>query len=471
MQISQIPTKIPVPFGNSAGPSYITTPLPIPSQQGVQPGRASFTDGFVPANFEPVASGGIPPWGADMNGVLNQITQWLRWAQAGGVPTTWDSAFSASVGGYPKGGLVQSLITGHYWVSSVDNNISNPDTGGSGWIQFPDLIVQQQAGNYGGAASGTANATVVTLSPAPSTAASMLGVPVRYLSVGANSITNPTVKIASLSSAWNMVNTDGTALTTSQIARAGQFVEGFWDGTQFQVTSPTKPPAASTSPFVPGCIYMCPTNTPFAGTVECNGALYAISTYPNMYNKIGNLYGGDGVNNFRVPDYRGMFMRGWDHGRGVDPNAGSRGNSGGGVTGDNVGTTEGGAASGLTVGGAANYVINFPAFYYGAGLTGGTPLVSQLLPGAFGTPPYTWPPYAPNNGHVFASDLLGGNPVNLIPAVDAGWLSNQTVPYNNVDHGYICQGLAGSGTLSANISGQGAENRPINVNIMYVIAY
>jgi hypothetical protein len=37
---------------------------------------------------------------------------------------------------------------------------------------------------------------------------------------------------------------------------------------------------------------------------------------------IGNTFdtGGEGANNFRLPDLRGEFIRGWDNGRGVDPN-------------------------------------------------------------------------------------------------------------------------------------------------------
>lgn len=60
------------------------------------------------------------------------------------------------------------------------------------------------------------------------------------------------------------------------------------------------------------------TNVP-AGTLECNGAAVSRTTYADLFAEIGTTHGvGDGSTTFNVPDYRGEFLRGWDHGRGVD---------------------------------------------------------------------------------------------------------------------------------------------------------
>ena len=106
MQDSNIPTKFPIPFANNAGPGFVR-PIPQASQIGITPGAASLTDGFPPLNFNPVAAGGIPPFGEDMNGILLQITQWIRWLTAG-APLAWDSTYATAIGGYPLGAKVLS---------------------------------------------------------------------------------------------------------------------------------------------------------------------------------------------------------------------------------------------------------------------------------------------------------------------------------------------------------------------------
>ena len=60
-------------------------------------------------------------------------------------------------------------------------------------------------------------------------------------------------------------------------------------------------------------------DTPPAGWLECDGAEISRTTYAALFAAIGTTYGaGDGSSTFAVPDLRGEFVRGWDHGRGVD---------------------------------------------------------------------------------------------------------------------------------------------------------
>jgi len=59
-------------------------------------------------------------------------------------------------------------------------------------------------------------------------------------------------------------------------------------------------------------------NVPY-GYLECNGAAISRTSYDDLFADIGVTYGnGDGVSTFNVPDLRGEFIRGWDHGRLVD---------------------------------------------------------------------------------------------------------------------------------------------------------
>jgi len=132
MQSTNIPTKIPLPFAYAATGSYIAT-IPTASQIGVTNGKASLHDGFPPLTFTPISTGGVPPFGADFNGILNEITAITQWQQAGGF-FPYDSAFSTTVGGYPKGAVILSSSFNGFWLSSTENNLTNPDTGGAGWV-------------------------------------------------------------------------------------------------------------------------------------------------------------------------------------------------------------------------------------------------------------------------------------------------------------------------------------------------
>lgn len=134
MQSSNIPARIPLPFAYAAGPSYKNT-IPTASQIGITNGKASLTDGFPPLTFQALSAGGVPPFGADFNGILNEITAIQQWQNAGGM-FTYDSTFATAVGGYPKGAILQSSSLNGLWISSAENNTTNPDTGGAGWVSL-----------------------------------------------------------------------------------------------------------------------------------------------------------------------------------------------------------------------------------------------------------------------------------------------------------------------------------------------
>tara|TARA_Y100001963_G_C6776797_1_gene447756 strand:- start:664 stop:1896 length:1233 start_codon:yes stop_codon:yes gene_type:complete len=68
----------------------------------------------------------------------------------------------------------------------------------------------------------------------------------------------------------------------------------------------------------PGTILMMAGNVAPAGFHHCNGQLLSRSTYAALFAQIGTIYGSTSGSNFRVPDLRGEFVRGWDDGRGVD---------------------------------------------------------------------------------------------------------------------------------------------------------
>jgi hypothetical protein len=157
MQLSDVPTQIVKAW--ATGDSSKTNPIPVPSQIGITPGAASWTDGFVPLNATPVASGGIPPTKGDMNGGLFQMSSVDLWMCAGaGFP--YNSAFQAAIGGYPKGARVLMASGNGYWVSAVDNNVTDPDTGGAGWASADENAMTALTGDVTASGPGSAAATL-----------------------------------------------------------------------------------------------------------------------------------------------------------------------------------------------------------------------------------------------------------------------------------------------------------------------
>lgn len=142
MQASNAPSKSAVPFADSGTKNTI----PVASQIGVTPGAASFTDGFPPLTMTPLAAGGVPPYGADFNGILNFLSAAVRWSQAGG-RYPFDAAFATAVGGYPKGAVLAATSGNGSWLNLVDNNTADPDAGGAGWITTMSAGVVGSASN------------------------------------------------------------------------------------------------------------------------------------------------------------------------------------------------------------------------------------------------------------------------------------------------------------------------------------
>lgn len=73
----------------------------------------------------------------------------------------------------------------------------------------------------------------------------------------------------------------------------------------------------------------------------CDGAALQIKDHPHLHDVIGTIYGGDGVNSFAVPNYKGYFLRGLDPAGDVDKGAENRTSPAGGrVTGPIVGSVQ-----------------------------------------------------------------------------------------------------------------------------------
>lgn len=117
------PFMIPQPFANNGNKNDIKDVRdPIDPIQ-----TASWLTGFPPVTMTPEEAGGLPPNGLDMNGVLNAVSQGLVHRQRG-ERMQFSFAYATSVGGYPKGAIIQSNDATKEFQSLVDDNVTDPNT-------------------------------------------------------------------------------------------------------------------------------------------------------------------------------------------------------------------------------------------------------------------------------------------------------------------------------------------------------
>jgi hypothetical protein len=95
-------------------------------------------------------------------------------------------------------------------------------------------------------------------------------------------------------------------------AVATQSIAGFMSASDKVIVD-----AVGSAGLLVGEVKTWPTSTPPTGWLECSGAALDTTTYALLFASIGYTWGGAGAS-FNLPDFRGSFLRGWDHGRGLD---------------------------------------------------------------------------------------------------------------------------------------------------------
>lgn len=226
MLAGSVPSKFSVPFASAAVPGVNVRPIPV--NPPAQAGAASLSQGFPPLNFTPVAAGGIPPFGQDMNGILQQVTSWLQWHQAGG-PIVYDAAFAASIGGYPRGALIQSTSGHAVYESLADGNLTDPNSGSASWrVAFSPWSTQSWP------TAGSANAQTITLSPSPASLAQLTGIQVNFFSQGTNTGA-VTLNVNGLGNVA-LVQSNGALLSAGALVSGGPYAF-VYSGSRFVLVS------------------------------------------------------------------------------------------------------------------------------------------------------------------------------------------------------------------------------------------
>ena len=117
-------------------PKLIVKPFAKNGQKNVIPenyetsmdsNQATWDQGFGQITMLPVTAGGLPPKGQDFNGILNQISESIVYQSQGG-RFKFSPEYAESIGGYPKGAILQSDDEKKEYQSLIDNNKVNFNT-------------------------------------------------------------------------------------------------------------------------------------------------------------------------------------------------------------------------------------------------------------------------------------------------------------------------------------------------------
>lgn len=160
--------------------------------------------------------------------------------------------------------------------------------------------------NFGVAGDEQTNALSVTLNPVWESLAAGHRV---WVQADGDNTTGVTLAVDS-TGVRDVVNLDGSTLSAGQL-RGGGVYGLVYDGTRYRLLNPPTTP--------PGTVAMHAAASAPSGWLECDGDLVSRTTYAALFAAIGATFGGgDGSTTFQLPDLRGEFVRGHDHGRGVD---------------------------------------------------------------------------------------------------------------------------------------------------------
>lgn len=116
---------------------------------------------------------------------------------------------------------------------------------------------------------------------------------------------------------WTRVKTNDRGIVVSgdnPSTLAGMGITDSYTKTQIEAM------IAQASALPVGATVAFPTGAAAPGFLELDGSVKSIAAYPDLAAYLGTAFnkGDEGAGNFRLPESRGEFLRGWDHGRGID---------------------------------------------------------------------------------------------------------------------------------------------------------
>ena len=240
-----------------------------------------------------------------MNGVLYSTTIQQQWQNAG-MTYPFSQDFSDAVSGYPKGAIVPSSVYTGQWLNLNEANGTSPESptgANTGWVPI---------NNYG--------VTQITMTTGSVVMSSLQAAKDRIIISGAL-----TANVNLIFPAWikswvvhnnctgNFTITCRTASGTGIVVIPGLVSRLFCDGVN--ISDETYNPNND----MVGMVAAFASNSAPTGWLAADGSAVSRTTYARLFSRIGTIYGaGNGTTTFNLPDGRGVFLRGFDAGRGLD---------------------------------------------------------------------------------------------------------------------------------------------------------
>lgn len=316
--------------------------IPAERNGGLAQEAATYAEGFPSITMTPISVGGKPPSGKDMNGVLYEISAHTVWQNQGG-RYRFDQAFCDAIGGYPKGAVLINDTLDTEYISLVDANTHNPNSGNNTWAIHAGKGLKASTTQ-----AGSTQLSSATNSNSEEKAATSKAVKAAYdKAVAAKEAADESVKTSGSQTVGGEKTFTGTAFfkagafvadsvgdfaanqylqigannvnTYLHNKRSGKYLSMRNDG-ELRYDGKRLLDASDLLGMVPsGTVLYFAGQTAPAGWLKANGAAVSRTAYAALFAAIGTTYGaGDGRSTFNLPDLRGEFIRGWDDGRGVD---------------------------------------------------------------------------------------------------------------------------------------------------------
>ena len=254
---------------------------------------------FVDGNGKPYASG--------------TVTFYSNFPTCSVLKNTWSNSGQTVLNTNPvvldSAGRATIFGSGSYCQVLKDSN------GNTIWQKETGDATSTSSLGWGNTSGGTANAQTVTVTGFSNTNGQTF-----YFVAGATN-TNALTLSVNGGAPLSVVKTTptGTSLLSGYEVVTGNVVGVTYYSTTGQLQLVTN---NNQTPFYSGEIRSFAINSCPSGWLETTGAAISRTTYANLFAQIGTTWGsGDGTTTFNIPDFRGQFLRGWDHGKNVDSNS------------------------------------------------------------------------------------------------------------------------------------------------------